>query len=241
MVNNASDRPHSEKFLRMLDLLCQSSQKIAVYDSRLALSWTNAEFDWPDTLPDSPSELRQETTDHLIALKGEAWTNCYLMPLQIFRTDSAAFVLAYFDQKPEVAELSAFAHQIRVAQGLMKEADWQDSRLKQSTRELRHFQQLSDSVAGARLIENPELELNRLLSDCRDSMTLAAAFVYQVDEKQVTADIEDELLLENTGLSAARRNSVLQRDLFRLCETGSAPFVLNQFAEKGASSARKQT
>lgn len=240
MVSPDLTRSRVQKFIRTVSLVCKSPLQIAIYDDKMSLTWSDDSFDCPKHLPESPSQVRSEGSNGVIRLTGDSWKNCYLMPLHVYRMDDVAFILMHMDNEPSSEMLEEFSYQIGVVQGFMAESEYLDNKLSENTRELRHFQQLSDGVAGARLIENPELELSLVLKDCVDSMSLAGAFLYHTDSKSIYSETTNEENFENTGLSSARRSGVLQRDLFRLAETSSAAFVLEQFAKKGASSSRNK-
>jgi len=173
-------------------------------------------------------------------LKDSALEARYLAAFHVYRNEQVAFILVKSPQVLDEQEQVFLSRQLRIVQGVMAETDFLQSRLVQTTQELRHFQEMSDAVATATAVPDPNLALSQLLRDCVDALSLKGAFFYHTDGKQFMLSITDEDVFESTGLSAARRSGVVQRELYRLCETSSAAFILEPYASKGASAARNR-
>ncbi|MDO6460775.1 GGDEF and EAL domain-containing protein [Granulosicoccaceae sp. 1_MG-2023] len=226
--------PSLARFVRMTGLICDERFAYALYDEDLSQSWASEGFSGPAMLETAPS------ADALTLLQTEHEGVCYGLAFGIYRSPLAAFVVL---QSP--AELSAetchsLTHQLRVMQGSVAELQHLSGRLEENVAELQHYQHLYNTVAAVRPLQEPESELPELLSDCSASLDLAGVFVYHNDSRQIFEQVDDAAVFEDTGLSPNRRKGIIQRDLYRLCESSSSAFLLERFTDSGASASRNR-
>lgn len=227
---------HARNFISLLQLVCKSPQNLALFDTQMNLAWSTDGYTGPTILPQSPRKVGSSGVDGIVLLKSEESEQCYLHALQIYRKDCVAFVVIQAQRELQTLELENLAHQLRVIQTCISKTDYLHERLSASVGELRHFQYLSNSIDSNGPVINSKREISRLLDDCISSMTLAGAFLYFANDKSMYTQIRNEEAFVDSGLAIKRRTGIIQRDLFRLCESGSAAFILAQFAETGVSS-----
>ena len=236
MISPDLTDPSLARFVRMIGLICDDQLAYALYDEDLSLSWASDEFTGPQSLERAavPSE---ETLERLT---DERYTGCYGQMFGIFRMPLAACVVVQSRQSLEKSRLESLSHQLRVMQGSIAELHHLSSRLDENVAELQHYQHLFNAVAAVRPLAEADCELPRLLQDCSESLGLAGVFVYHSDSRQIHSRVDDETVFEDTGLSPNRRKGIIQRDLYRLCESSTSAFLLERFADSGASAPRNR-
>ncbi|MCB1756246.1 MAG: EAL domain-containing protein [Gammaproteobacteria bacterium] len=211
-----------------------------MFDIELNLSWASDSYSGPQTLPQTPRDVLSSGVDGILLIKDDAGRPCYLHTLQIYRNDSAAFVVLQFDRQDELSrvELDNLVHQLKIVQLCISQVNTMQGRLDKSVSELRYFQYQSNVVETDKPVVNSDHEIALLLNDCCSSMALAGAFLFYADEKRIFSEVIDEAVFGETGLDAKRRSGMIQRELYRLCESSSAAFTLANDSA-GASAPKK--
>lgn len=236
MVNLQSTPVHVENYVRILELVCQKSQQMGLYDSNFKLLWTTDEFQWNSGLSQNTPEIKPGLDTALLELETEGEGFYYLKAFSVYSTGSVAFIILQSNTRLSETEKQEQSEKLDLAQTCIAESDHSQVCLTEKSREMQevHYQYqpcVYDYNSG-----DEETASKQLLKDCVKSLGLVAAFSYSAESKQLISEVTDESLLDDTGLAISCRSTFIQRDIFRLCETSSAAFLYNQSAKNNGHS-----
>ncbi len=235
MVNLDNKSIPLENAIQLLELACKSEYNLAIFDNQSRILWANDGYTGLVNLevPNEDSEL--SFSNSLVQLADVDNSSCYLYTFNIYKNGHVAFVIIQCPERLNESEQSELSSSMDKVQGRISESDYARVCLFENAKEIQemhyHYQ---PNVKTAPI--DVEAEITLLLRDCVQSLGLLGAFIYSVENKRIFTEVPDENTLNDTGLSLVYRNTVIQRDLYRLCETSSSAFFIDQNLDHATSS-----
>ncbi len=238
MLNPQQATSSVQSYVRMIQLMYNSSVEFALFNKDKTLTWASESYrhlegqELPDYLFNNIDGLRKMSTSSDLYL--------YAQATQVYSQDDITFVVIQSDKALDSAELATYSQQLRVAQTFASERDALKLQFEEGSNELQHVHYSCDSPKNLNKTAKPEKEIPVLLEDCVKSMSLQGCFFYFSDGKNMFYHVEDESVFSDTGFSSERRTNLIQRNFSRLVEMSTSAFLLENLSDTGVSSAKNK-
>ncbi len=235
MVFSQYNPARLENYIRTIELVCDITTKFSLLDKQMSLLWASSDYQGPQSISGSVTRFKNTDSLAMFSLNLPEFPNCYLQPMELYNRGGVEFVLLQTLDPLSNRKRKVLFHQLCKAQGSIAECDLMQTTLKEKAIELRELHTRFNPDGVNSTIKDVVLEVENILCDCTESLSLSGAFLYTSDMQQMICEVPDESRLQDSGLSESRRDTLISKDIVRLCESSSSLLLLDQDAKTGVS------